>query len=51
VIDHAGWPAAAIAVTFARGSREPSSWGALADETRGHAHELSRRIGGIVAAS
>lgn len=46
VIDHAGWPAAAIAVTFARESRDPSNWSELVDETRLHAHELSRRIGG-----
>jgi DNA-binding IclR family transcriptional regulator len=49
VIDHAGWPAAAIAVTFARDSRDPTSWSELADETRRHAHELSRRIGGTAA--
>jgi DNA-binding IclR family transcriptional regulator len=49
VIDHVGWPAAAIAVTFARDSRDRDSWGELADETRRHAHELSRRIGGSSA--
>ncbi|SMQ68466.1 IclR family transcriptional regulator [Agreia sp. VKM Ac-1783] len=46
VIDHAAWPAAAIAVTFDRASRDPADWNELADQTRRYARELSRRIGG-----
>jgi DNA-binding IclR family transcriptional regulator len=46
VRDHAGWPAAAIAVTFARASIPPERWAALADDIRPFADELSRRISG-----
>ncbi|KJC65772.1 IclR family transcriptional regulator [Agreia bicolorata] len=46
VIDHAGWPASAIAVTFERGAHDEQSRARLAEETTRHARELSRRIGG-----
>ncbi|MDN4641460.1 IclR family transcriptional regulator [Agreia sp. PsM10] len=47
VIDHAGWPAAAIAVTFERESHDEPSRARLVEETQRHARELSRRIGGV----
>jgi len=44
VLDHAGWPAAAIAVTWPEDAgRDPDELAALAGEA---ARELSRRIGG-----
>lgn len=46
VRDHAGWPAAGIAVTFARSEIGPERWGAIAEDIRPHAAELSRRISG-----
>lgn len=46
VRDHAGWPAAGIAVTFARAAIGPERWGGLAEDIRPHAAELSRRISG-----
>ena len=46
VRDHAGWPAAGIAVTFARDSIPPDRWPHLADEIRHFAAELSKRIRG-----
>ncbi|AGW40454.1 IclR family transcriptional regulator [Leifsonia xyli subsp. cynodontis DSM 46306] len=44
VRDHAGWPAAGIAVTFPRESVPPGEWDALAERVRAAAAELSRRI-------
>ena len=46
VLDHAGWPAAAIAVTFARDSVGEARWGVLADDIRPFAAQLARRISG-----
>ncbi|TFD20384.1 IclR family transcriptional regulator [Cryobacterium sp. TMS1-13-1] len=46
VHDHAGWPAAAIAVTFAQDRFAPGDWTALAETVAATAAELSRRIGG-----
>jgi DNA-binding IclR family transcriptional regulator len=46
VRDHAGWPAAGIAVTFPRERIAPVEWPALAAELAGTAAELSRRIRG-----
>ncbi|NEM90964.1 IclR family transcriptional regulator [Galbitalea soli] len=46
VRDHAGWPAAGIAVTFARETIPPERWPDLAAEVHLHAAELSRRIRG-----
>jgi DNA-binding IclR family transcriptional regulator len=46
VLDHAGWPAAAIAVTFSRDTVPPERWAGLAEQTRHHAAELGRRISG-----
>ncbi|MDH6238325.1 IclR family transcriptional regulator [Cryobacterium sp. CG_9.6] len=46
VRDHAGWPAAAIAVTFARLDVAADAWPALAAQLAGTAAELSRRIRG-----
>lgn len=46
VRDHAGWPAAAIAVTFARDDAAEPEWHALAAQLTGTASELSRRIRG-----
>ena len=47
VRDHAGWPAAGIAVTFPRDNIPQSEWDALAVRVREAAAELSRRIRGI----
>ncbi len=46
VRDHAGWPAAGIAVSFPRDSIALERWPALAEEIRHSAAELSRRIRG-----
>jgi len=46
VRDHAGWPAAAIAVTFPRERIPEPEWPALAESIAGSAAELSRRISG-----
>ncbi|WP_426625520.1 IclR family transcriptional regulator [Leifsonia sp. McL0607] len=46
VRDHAGWPAAGIAVTFPRENVPPAEWDALAARVRDAAAELSRRIRG-----
>lgn len=46
VRDHAGWPAAGIAVTFPRENVLPERWDALAARVRDAAAELSRRIRG-----
>jgi DNA-binding IclR family transcriptional regulator len=46
VRDHAGWPAAGIAVTFPREHVPQDRWPALAAEVRHSALELSRRIRG-----
>jgi len=46
VRDHAGWPAAGIAVTFSRESIPPERWPDIAEEVQRHAAELSRRIRG-----
>ncbi|NQX29107.1 IclR family transcriptional regulator [Microbacteriaceae bacterium VKM Ac-2854] len=46
VRDHAGWPAAGIAVTFAKDSVPEAEWPTLATEIRPFADELSRRIRG-----
>ena len=46
VRDHAGWPAAGIAVTFPRERISKAEWPALAAELAGTAAELSRRIRG-----
>jgi DNA-binding IclR family transcriptional regulator len=44
--DHAGWPAASIAVTFPRENIEEARWPELAAEIQQFANELSRRIHG-----
>ncbi|MDR5698640.1 IclR family transcriptional regulator [Agromyces aerolatus] len=44
VLDHLGWPAAAIAVTFPEGTA-PDTVGAIADAVGAAAATLSRRIG------
>lgn len=46
VRDHAGWPAAGIAVTFPRENVPPERWDSLAARVRETAAELSRRIRG-----
>ncbi len=46
VRDHAGWPAAGIAVTFPRENITRDEWDALAVRVRDAAAELSRRIRG-----
>jgi DNA-binding IclR family transcriptional regulator len=46
VRDHAGWPAAGIAITFPRENIERTGWDALAAQVRAAAAELSRRIRG-----
>lgn len=46
VRDHTGWPAAGIAVTFARSSVPPDRWPELAAAVEHAAAELSRRISG-----
>jgi DNA-binding IclR family transcriptional regulator len=44
--DHAGWPAAGIAITFPRENIPPGEWPALAARVGDAAAELSRRIRG-----
>jgi DNA-binding IclR family transcriptional regulator len=46
VHDHAGWPAAAIAVTFPTENVPRTEWPTLAERISGTAAELSRRIRG-----
>jgi len=46
VRDHSGWPAAGIAVTFARSSVPPERWPELAAAVEHAAAELGRRISG-----
>ena len=46
VRDHAGWPAAAIAVTFARDSVDAETLARLVAEIQHHSAELTRRISG-----
>ncbi len=46
VRDHSGWPAAAIAVTFAADRFPGEDWAVLAATVAATAAELSRRIGG-----
>ena len=46
VRDHAGWPAAGIAITFPRENVSREEWPALASRVREAAAELSRRIRG-----
>jgi DNA-binding IclR family transcriptional regulator len=46
VHDHAGWPAAAIAVTFPNQNVPRTEWAALAEKIGATAAELSRRIRG-----
>lgn len=46
VLDHAGWPAAGIAVTFPRETVPEADRAALAERIAGTAGELSRRIRG-----
>jgi DNA-binding IclR family transcriptional regulator len=46
VLDHVGWPAAAIAVTFPRDTVPVAEWRALAAELEPTAAELGRRIHG-----
>lgn len=46
VLDHAGWPAAGIAVTFPRENIARERWPALAADIQTTAAELSRRIRG-----
>lgn len=46
VRDHTGWPAAGIAVTFARDAVPPEEWPALAAKVQQSAAELSQRIRG-----
>lgn len=51
VRDHAGWPAAGIAVTFPRDTIPEADWPALAEKLAGTAAELSRRIRGRAPAA
>ena len=46
VLDHAGWPIAALAATFPRERLPESEWGALAQRAEAVARELARRIEG-----
>lgn len=46
VRDHAGWPAAGIAITFPRENIAEADWPALAERIASTAGELSRRIRG-----
>ena len=46
VRDHAGWPAAAVAVTFTRASIGPERWTQLTADIQLFADELSQRISG-----
>jgi DNA-binding IclR family transcriptional regulator len=46
VRDHAGWPAAGIAITFPRENVPREEWPGLASRVREAAAELSRRIRG-----
>lgn len=46
VLDHVGWPAAGIAVTFRRDDVPRDRWPELAEEVRRTAREVSRRIRG-----
>jgi DNA-binding IclR family transcriptional regulator len=46
VRDHSGWPAAGIAVTFARSTVPPERWPELAAAVEHAASELGRRISG-----
>lgn len=46
VLDHMGWPAASIAVTFERNRFPKEEWASVASSVRAYARELSRRIGG-----
>lgn len=48
VLDHVGWPAAGIAVTFPRESIGPECWADLAEQVSVTAAELGRRIRGRV---
>lgn len=48
VRDAAGWPIAALAVTFAAARLSPDTWDDTAARLRPHAEELQRRIGGGV---
>lgn len=45
-LDHVGWPAAAIAVTFPREQIPENEWPALARDISGTSAELSKRIRG-----
>ncbi|WP_419817683.1 IclR family transcriptional regulator [Glaciibacter flavus] len=47
VLDHVGWPAAAVAVTFADDRVTDDTRAAIDAEVRGAAAELSRRIRGV----
>ncbi|GAA3770922.1 IclR family transcriptional regulator [Microbacterium kribbense] len=51
VLDHVGWPAAAVAITFAADAADERTWAALAAEVRTAAAELTRRISGAPAGS
>jgi DNA-binding IclR family transcriptional regulator len=46
VRDAAGWPIAALAVTFASERLGPDTWAETAEQLRPYADELQRRIGG-----
>lgn len=46
VLDHVGWPAAGIAVTFRRETIPPERWPELAEQISRTAAELGRRIRG-----
>jgi DNA-binding IclR family transcriptional regulator len=46
VRDHTGWPAAGIAVTFARDSVPEEHWAELAAQVQHYADDLARRIRG-----
>lgn len=47
VRDHAGWPAAGIAVTFPKENIPITTWDSLAEQIRHAASQLSHRIRGI----
>ncbi|MEY9853152.1 DNA-binding IclR family transcriptional regulator [Leifsonia sp. EB41] len=48
VVDHLGWPAAAIAVTFPREQILEADYQQLAAKIKPYADELTRRIGGVI---
>ena len=48
--DRSGWPQAAVTVSFPASSYPPEAWGGLAEQVRGSAEELARRMGAVAPA-